>query len=793
MLESITHLKQTNARPSISNRFLRIKQTLLSEPVQLCDERAQLITTFFKHHNDPNDPIIIQKAKALRYLLQNKSVRIFPDELIAGNVGQYRKSAIIQPELSGLFGCQELLWIDKRKTTPFKISWKERFRLIFRVLPFWLFRNMAFRGFYPKIHQFVRYAADQLNPAYYLINEAGGIGHFLPNYPKMISLGVSGYLESLQEPAGDLQHAAQIACDGLVAFTGRLAREAEKSALRQPDKSRFLELKELARICRKVPNEPAETFHEALQSLWLTHLAVCLESINSAVSFGRMDQYLYPFFSLDIREGRLTLDHARELLLSFSAKTTEHVFLLNENLSKYHGGYLVAQAAIVGGIDEAGNDAVNDLTYIFLDVMEASGLREPNYQVRLHNETPKDMLQRSVEVAQQGKGVPAFFNDEAVVDSLVSHGYPLNEARNYGIVGCVEQALPGKSFLSTDAALFNLPVCLELALNRGRRFGCAKQVGAATQNPAHFTHIDQVVDAFTRQVNAVMKRMIQDLHVIELANRCFHPTPFSSMLVDGCLDSGRDLTAGGAIFNSSGVQGVGVADVADSLAALDTVVFQKKRIPMQELLNTLKSDFSNDPKIQAELTSARKFGNNHQQPDDYAARIVQIFHDALSRYSNTRGGPYVPGFYSSTSHVAFGEKTGALPSGRHAGHPFATSLGAANGCDRKGPTALLNSVASIDSSLAANGYALNLRFDPDSVAGKKGRRILSALIEGFFESGGMEMQFNILDPQKLEDARLNPGKYPDLVVRVAGYCAYYDDLPDAVKKEIVGRTRLNIA
>ena len=716
MYDPGTFIKSKTVPP----RFQRIKAALLKAPIYLCPERAELITNYFKRHNDQSQPMIIQKARALRHLLENKSARIFDDELIVGNVGHYRKSAIIQPELSGVFGCQDLLWIDKRATTPLKMPWRERLRLMVQTLPYWLLRNMVLRSFYPRPHRFVRYALDQLQATYYLINEVGGIGHFLPNYERMLSQGINGYLTSLQDDQGDLACAARIACQGVLAYADNLAKEAEHRILYTATPDRAAELLEIARICRKVPRHPAETFQEALQSLWITHLAVCLEGINSAVSFGRMDQYLYPYYRRDVDAGRLTPDRARELLLCFSAKTTEHVFLLTENLSKYHGGYLVVQAAIVGGVDAEGNDAVNELSYLFLDVMEQSGLRDPNYQVRVHAATPPSFMQRAADVATKGKGVPAFFNDVAVIDSLITHGYSLEEARQYAIVGCVEQTIPGRSFLSTDAALFNLPICLELALNQGRRWNHSKRTGAATPDPATFATIDDVIQAFRQQVEFGVSRMIADLQAIEQGNRQYHPTPFSSMLVDGCLASGRDVTAGGALYNSSGIQGVGVGDTADSLAALATVVFQDQRRTMKAICRNLQTNFEHDPCLMARLRKAPKFGNDNALPDNFANQVMHIFHNALAAYTSTRGGSYVPGFYSSTSHVAFGAKTGALPSGRKAGEPFAASLGAVNGCDRNGPTALLNSVARLDASLAANGYAVNLRFDPSMLQGEKG-------------------------------------------------------------------------
>lgn len=772
-----------------SERFRRIRDELISTPVCLCPERALLVTEYFRRHDDPSRPVAVRKAGALRYILSRKSVHIYPDELIVGNVGSKRISAIIQPELAGLFMSEDLLWIDRRKTTPLRMPWHDRLRLLFRVMPYWVTRNMNILAFKDRRH-LLRYVREQLSPAYYLINEAGGIGHFLPNYEKLLQQGIAGYLESMRGMEGELYEASRVACEGVVNFAERLAGEAERLARGEADPVRKDELEEIARVCRKVPAQPPDTFHEALQALWITHLAINLESLNSAVSFGRVDQYLYPFYERDIEEGRLTPERAKELLLCFGAKATEHVFLLSERISQYHGGYLVVQAAIVGGTDREGRDAVNELTYLFLDVMEEAGLRDPNYQARVHADSPDPYLRRLSEVAIKGNGMPALFSDEASVAALVYHGYPLEEARNYAVVGCVELALPGNSFFSTDAGLFSLPMCLELALNRGRRFGHRWRVGADTPDANSFQNMDDVIEAFRRQVDYMVERMIGDFRVVETGNRDYHPTPLSSMLVDGCIESGLDLAAGGARYNSSGIQGVGVADIADSLAALEEVVFRKKKYSMAQVLEALRGDFQGYGEMRAELRKAPKYGNDDLFVDQYADLAVHIFHEAVSKWRNTRGGNYVTGFYSVTCHVAFGRHVGALPSGRNARQPFASSLSPANGCDHLGPTAVLKSVARVDSRLIPNGCALNLRFDPQNLSDEDGPDKLSALVKGFFDEGGMQVQFNIIDSGVLEDARRNPGKYPGLVVRVAGYCAYFDDLPEGTKDEIISRTHL---
>lgn len=773
------------------DRLETIRRDLVGTPVHLCPERAYLVTDFYKRHADPGEPMAVRKARALQYVLSNKSVEIFPGELIVGNAGSSRKSCIMQPELASSFMSQELLWINRRKTNPFKSKLSDRVKLMTRVIPYWLRRSMPSRMF-PGPARFASYVKHQLKPTYYLINEAGGIGHFLPDYEKMLRLGTRGFLESFKDKEGELYRAARIACEALENWAERFAVHAESLSRSESDPERKQELIEIAKICRKTPRNPAETLHEALQSLWLTHLAVNLESLNSAVSFGRIDQYLCPYYQRDIDEGRLTRNQALELLLLFSAKATEHVFLLNEVISQYHGGYLVVQAAIVGGTDRDGRDAVNPLTYLFLDVMEKHRMRDPNYQARVHAGSPPEYLERALEVSRQGFGVPALFNDGAVVPALVAHGILAEDARDYGVVGCVEPSIPGKSFLSTDAGLFNIPICLELALNTGRRWNGRFRVGAQTPDPRDFKSIDGVIEAFRAQLNHMVNRMISDFHMVEKANIDYNPTPLSSMLVEGCIESGRDLTEGGALYNSSGIQGVGIADVADSLAALDTLVFREKRLSMNDVLEALASDFEGREALRLELSRAPKYGNDIELPDFYSDLVVRMFHDSLSRHRSLRGGQYVPGFYSVTCHVAFGSITGPLPSGRRAGEPFGNGIGPACGADRSGPTAILNSAASLDSTLMPNGNALNLRFDPATLEGEKGIEILSALVKGFFDRGGMELQFNVLDPEVLIDAKANPGKHPELVVRVAGYCAYFDDLPEATKDEIISRTRLKV-
>ncbi|PKN43934.1 MAG: formate acetyltransferase, partial [Deltaproteobacteria bacterium HGW-Deltaproteobacteria-17] len=664
---------------------------------------------YYRKHDDRKAPEPLRKARALKHIMANKSVRIYPDELVLGNMGSERVSALVQPELAGLFMCEDLLWIGHRKTTPMSISLKNKLKLM-SVLPYWGIHNMAMRAFRNKA-TLARYVMEQLVCTYYLINEAGGIGHFLPDYAEFAQLGTDGIRASIEGKVGDVYAAARIACDAVEIYADRLSEKARSEAAGATGE-RQAELTQMAEMLTRIPRRPAATFHEAAQAIWLAHMAINLESLNSAVSFGRMDQYLYPYYQADLEAGRITPERAADILLSFSAKCAEHVFLLSERVSQYHGGYLVVQSITMGGVDREGNDATNPLTMIMLDVAERCGLRDPNFVARVSPASDPSYVDRVIEAARAGNGFPAIFSDDAVVAALVAHGRPLEEARDWANVGCVEPSLPGKSFFSTDAGLMNLPICLEMALNDGRRFGRRRRFGTATGDASRFGSMDEVVDAFRAQVEFMVQRMVDDFHIVEAGNRDFHPTPFSSMLVDDCLQDGKDLSAGGARFNSSGIQGIGLADVADSLAALDRVVFADGRASMADVVEALRSDFAGQDSLRAALANAPKYGNDDAVPDGYANLVAHIFHDALGRHRNIRGGTYVPGFYSVTCHIAFGRYTSALPSGRRKGEPFASAIGPANGCDKLGPTAVLNSVARVDSSLIANGCALNLRFDP---------------------------------------------------------------------------------
>jgi len=498
-------------------------------------------------------------------------------------------------------------------------------------------------------------------------------------------------------------------------------------------------------------------------------------------------EVLWPYYQRDLAAGRLDPERAFELLGCYAIKLCEIVPVFSARATRFHGGLFNGQVVVVGGTDRQGRDATNDLSFLFLQLMDRLRTRQPNYHARIHRGSPPDYRERIAAALGAGSVSPALYNDEVIIPVLRARGVAEEDARDYATVGCVEPVAAAKSFMSTDAALLNLPLCLELALNDGRRFGRRRRIGAATAEAERCRSIDELIELFRVQLEFAVARLLADLQMIERANARWHPTPLTSTLVDGCLAAGRDVTEGGALYKGSGVQGVGVVEVGDSLAAVEEVVFRAHRASMADLVRACREGFRGHDRLRARLRKAPKYGNDDPRADVMVARVMDLFATCLAKAGrNTRGGDYAAGFYSVTSHQAFGEVVGALPSGRLSGAPFSSGLSPANGLDRAGPTAALRSVAGLPLHLAGNGVNFNLKLDPWVVSDGPNR--LRELIDGGFAAGCMQMQLNVLDPRILIEARDHPGRHPGLLVRVSGYSAYFDDLSPEMKQDIIDRT-----
>jgi pyruvate formate-lyase/glycerol dehydratase family glycyl radical enzyme len=777
-------------------RIARLKRAVQNALPGVCTERAVIWTRYHQNTRNRRKAAPIQMAEALRAVLQYKQLTIYPDELLVGNFSSKRVGGAIYPELHGIPMLEDLYRFPHRRTNPLQITRKEQWRLL-RIVPFWLRRFLAYRVYASPLKRW-RFIWHQLQGRYYLINESGGIAHLAPDYATLIDRGTDGIVaqaeEGLARAAGAPEkvafyRAVKIIAEGLAQFGARYAQLAQTMAERESDAARRGDLAQIAAVCRRVPRHPAATFQEALQSILLAQIVLNLESLDNAICPGRIDQYLYPIYVRDRAAGNLSPERAWELAAAFCIKLSEIVPVFSERLTRFHGGLFNGQVITVGGQTPEGEDATNELSYLFLDVIDTLRMRQPNFHARVHPASPAAYRSRITEMLASGGNTPALYNDSIIIAALQRQGYRLQDARDYTAVGCVEPVSQGKSFASTDAALVNVPIALELALNAGKRFGALRRTGLATPPPAQLTTMAAVQAAFESQLRYQISRLIADLRAVEGANRRLHPTPLTSMLLAGCLESGTCATAGGARYNASGIQCVGPVDAGDALHAIEQIVFAQKRLSLAALVRQLRHNLP-DPALRTALLGTAKFGNDVPAADRWTVYVVDTFTRLLADFTNTRGGPYTTGLYSVTAHVHFGQQTGALPHGRLRGAAFASGIAPGNGCDRQGPTALINSINRLDYTRTANGVNFNIKFDPHTLRGQTGRFALQSLIQTYFRRGGMQLQINVLDPQVLREARDNPQSYPHLLVRVSGYSAYFNDLTPAMQDEIIRRSSL---
>ncbi|MFZ5572357.1 MAG: pyruvate formate lyase family protein [Thermodesulfobacteriota bacterium] len=788
--------KERENRLEPKERIHRLKTAVQQAPNEVCTERALLWTEYFRTASG-SKPVAVRMAEALRHVLLRKSIAIYPDEWLVGNYTSKRVGGSIYPELHGVPVMLDLFKLSRRQTNPLGISPREM-RLLLSIIPFWAFRFVAFHAYSGPLAK-IRFIANQLRAHFYLINECGGISHLAPDYENLIRIGTDGIkaraeaCKALAAPGSEswnFLEAVTIIAEGLARFGERYGRLAADMAKTEAEPRRRRELETIAGVCARCLRQGVSGFHEALQAVLFAQIAINLESLDNAVSPGRLDQYLYPYYERDIREGRLDRGTARELTAAFCIKLSEIIPVFSQQLINFHGGMFNGQVVTVGGTDRAGRDSVNELSYLFLEVMDELRMRQPNFHARVHSGAPEEYHLRLHSLLAGGCNSPALYNDDVIVPCMQRQGYAVEDARDYTAVGCVEPVSQGRSFASTDAALFNLPVVLEMALNQGRRFGSPVRTGRKTVSASAMTSMDHVCKAFEAQLTEMLGRLVRDLRAVETANRLHHPTPLTSMLLKGCIESGVCSTAGGARYNFSGIQCVAPIDVGDALYAIERAVFIDRRMRLTQLVRLLKNNL-NAPAELAYLRNLPKFGNDDPAVDRWSVYAAELFAKTLSKLGdNTRGGAYTTGLYSVTAHEFFGRITGALPHGRRKGEPFASGISPVNGMDRKGPTALLNSVNRFDFKRFANGVNFNIKFDPHTLRGGPGVAALGSLLKTYFRRGGMQAQINVVDPDVLIRARDNPRLYPNLLVRVSGYSAYFNDLSPAMKEEVIRRSCL---
>ncbi len=744
-------------------------------------------------------------AKALRHTLENMTLRVYEHELLVGNPSSQRIGAPLHPDYGGLLLLPELNTLDSRHDNPIEITLAQRRALEQEIFPYWFRRSvLATTPLYAAGPDLIDKLTDGRA---FVLTQFAGISHVTPDYPSVLTRGFAGIADSIRRRAAALERqierqprrrpsreqqsqrtflqAALIAAEAAIAYGDRWRTFLTAEATRAADPARRAELRELAELFERVPARPAETFHEALQSVFIAHVLVHQESFQHGVSFGRMDQYLLPYYERDLAAGRLTRAHAVELVGCFLGKAAELLPLFFGRATEFFSGLSSASGITLGGQTPEGGDAVNELSFVFLDAYDQMRLRQPNIHVRLHAGTPWAFRVRCYEVLKKGGGIPALFNDDRVIDSQREAGVPIRDARDYSIVGCAEWGVPYRSFPAAGAGFLNMAYALHLALHDGRDGD--RQMGPATGAPSALTSMEAVYSAFERQLERLIADATDGNNAIERAHARHRPTPLLSVMVDGCIDAAREVNAGGAIYNTSGLQGVGLADVADSLAAIERVVFGERRISLTALVEALDDDFVGSDALRARLLNrVETYGEDSGDADRHVTRVSGLFARMVAERRNLRSGHYSPGFWTMTTHQGFGRRLGALPSGRRAGKPLANGISPRTGRERRGPTAALSSAARVAS--VSNGCVLNQELHPDFVDGDRGTAIIDGLVRGYFAQGGMQLQLQIMDPAVLIDAKAHPDQHRDLVVRISGYSAYFNDLTEAMKDELITRT-----
>ena len=624
-----------------------------------------------------------------------------------------------------------------------------------------------------------------------------GIGHFTMNHSRVLAQGLSGIilvarqkLEAL--PAKDRQGATGLFYDAVirslaaaVTFANRYADKALELAQREKDPVRAAELEQIAAVCRRVPAHPAETFHEAVQSLYFIHLVAQIESGGNSISLGRIDQVLWPYYQADLDAGHTDPGKARELLSLLFLKTNEIWNVLEEAYIPGGEGTegKTTQNVVVGGMDSRGQDATNALSTIALDAYAQVRTVQPNFGVRLCADAPELFFARAVNYAKDGV-LLHFFNDEQIVKTLVAGGHSLEDARDYGVVGCLEPNAQGKTFGSTFAVQLSGIKCLEFALANGVDNIFGYESGLETGDPAQFKDFEALWQAYDTQLRHFTAQMVKGITCLDEAIAKKVPSPFASAMIDGPLDKGLDLTRGGAVYNATGVQLQGFSNLADSLYALKEVVFEEKRYTLAQVAQWLSDDWMDAEEARAFfLNRVAKYGNDIDAVDHMAARVMDHFCNTLAGCENYRKGPFWPGIFSVGFHISMGAFTGATPDGRYAGEVLGNGITPSEGQALSGPTALMNSVVKLPLSRVTNGLNLNMRFEGGSVNGAH----LLSLIRTYFSRGGVQVQFNMVDTDTLKKAQAAPHSYRDLVVRISGYSGIFVNLSDIAQDEIINR------
>jgi len=771
-------------------RIVSLKNKTLSAERYLSIEQAKIITRVYQENETL--PVILKRAKALTVSLSDIQITIDPEELIVGNRTTENRAGVVFPEAGISWVKKEIDSLPVRQQDPFQVRAEDIEYFREKIEPFWRGKTLE-----DDIYKSYGTEISAIEKVVKINQKDHAQGHICPNVEDWLKFGPAGLLKKAQEKlvlsTEEQKPFYESVCITLVAacnFINRYSLLASDMANVEKDSNAKKNLEDVAVFCKNLSENPPETFREALQSVWFLFTILHMESNASSFSPGRMDQYIYPFFKKDIDSGIISHDEVLELLDALFIKFNQIVYMRNAHSAKYFAGFPIGFNITVGGQTKDGDDATNDLSFLILKTQDHIRLPQPNLTARLHKNSPDDFVSECSRVIGLGNGMPQIVNDESIIPALKDAGIEHRDCLDYVLVGCVELSTQGNYLGWSDAAMFNLVKVLELALNDGKCLITGKQTGLKTGLLKDHSEYNSLEKAFGEQINFFAGQMAHLCEKVEKCHQHHLPSPFLSSVVDDCLATGRDVTAGGAKYNFSGIQAIQVANLTDSLAVLKKLVFEEGRFTKKEFSEALRNNFSgNEPLRQICINRVPKYGNDISWVDEIGAKWVTYFANRLREYRNFRGGAYHMGLYTVSAHVPMGQNVGATPDGRLALTPLADGgMSPMYGRDRLGPTAVLNSVSRIPSHLATNGTLLNMKFLPSLFTTASDRDKFTSLLKAFVKLPINHVQFNVVTAQELINAQSDPESYRGLTIRVAGYTAYFTELAADLQDEIIRRT-----
>ena len=826
-----------------SPRIDRLVKALYEKMPEIESDRAVLITESYKATE--GEPIITRRAKAFEHILENLPIVIREDELIVGAATKAPRGCQVFPEYSFEWLEAEFDTVATRSADPFYIS-EETKETLSKVYKYWSGKTTSeLATSYMSNEALTAFKHNIFTPGNYFYN---GVGHVTVDYPKVLAIGYSGIIKETEKALAELSqgdadyakrshflNAVIRSCKAAIKYSKRYASLAAEKAKGMQDLKRRKELETIAANCERVLEHGASGFYEACQCFWFVQMLVQIESSGHSISPGRFDQYMYPYYKADLDKGIITREFAQELMDCIWVKLNDLNKCRDAASAEGFAGYSLFQNLIAGGQDEHGIDATNDLSFMCIEATKHVFLPQPSFSVRVWNGTPHEFLIRAAELTRTGIGFPAYYNDEVIIPALQNRGLSLEEARDYNIIGCVEPQKAGKTDGWHDAAFFNMCRPLEMVFSNGYDKGV--KIGPSTGDVAKMTTFEEFKTAYETQMNYFIELLVNADNAIDMAHleRC--PLPFLSSMVDDCIKRGKSVQEGGAVYNFTGPQGFGIANIADGMYAVKKLVFDDKKYTLAFFKEAIENNYGEDmdkamaekltetvvkqiaesgkdineetvknvyravrenkaseedkkkyKALKEDIENLFKFGNDIDEIDVFAREMAYTYTKPVEKYKNVRGGTFQAGLYPVSANVPLGAQTGATPDGRLAFTPIADGVSPAAGRDVKGPTAAANSVSRLDHYIASNGTLFNMKFHPSALEGRSGLESFVALVRGYFDRKGSHMQFNVVSRETLRDAQKNPDKYRSLVVRVAGYSALFTTLSKSLQEDIINRT-----